>query len=383
MNNDLNKLLIFFKQKKNINIRINIIKNYISFNLEKYEKEKNVNIYKKPLIKSYTNLNTYISKIKNKRKTLLFLNGELIKKYNTNDMKIYYKINKEIIKDLKDFKSDCINNNLNLNYITNHLFCKNKTFIKVPKNLVIKNPINIMNIYINSENKCINNEIYIILDDKAEINIINHNVNKHINLSNNTNTNIYLKKSSTLKYSLINSNKKKSLNENSIYAKQLAESTLHFKEFISGNNFLHSYKNFFLIGKKSKIEKKIGNMLTKNTEAKTACNINHYGKESSSSILVKTITKDKSNYKFKGNINVSANTEKTSSKLTCNGIMISNNSSIEFTPELSINNNNVMCSHAATIGNINENVILYMQTRGLKKKECINIITKVFLDEIL
>ena len=52
-------------------------------------------------------------------------------------------------------------------------------------------------------------------------------------------------------------------------------------------------------------------------------------------------------------------------------------------PQLEIYNNDVKCSHGSTTGEMDEDVLFYMQTRGLGKDECRKIILHGFADEIL
>lgn len=373
---------IIEKKNKN-NIRSNIIKNYIIFYIEKKKKKDNNDNNN-----NNTNSDNYIvnkkftlKNLPKDSKKIILLNNNLIKFDNLNEIKIFTKINKEISKDIKNFFIDCIYPNLNLNYITNNLSSQNKIFIKIPKNVTIENTIHIINMH-KKEIKNKNEKLCLILDDNSKINILNHYINKNKNLYKNININIFLKKNSSLNYTIINSNKKKITYNTSMYLKQLENSHLNLTEMSLEKDNLNSQKNFFLLGKNSNLKKKAGYILNSNTTCDIICKINHYENESKSNILVKT-TNSNSNIRFKGHIEVSIGTEKTQSQLRCNGIMLSKDGSIEFAPELSINNNNVICSHAATVGYIDKNIIKYMQSRGLKENECVNILIKIFFHDIL
>ncbi|HIH2763628.1 MAG TPA: SufD family Fe-S cluster assembly protein [Candidatus Azoamicus sp.] len=267
--------------------------------------------------------------------------------------------------------------NLNLNYFTSELLSENKIFIKIPKNLNFKNSINIININKKELNNK-NQKIYLIIEENSKIDILNYFIVKNKNLSNNININIFLKKNSFLNYKIINSNKKINNTNASIYVKQLKDSNLKFTEMAIGKTNLNSNKFFFLLGKNSDLNKKAGYILNSKIKCNILCKINHYENDSKSKILIKATTNEHSEFKFKGNIEVSINTEKTQSNLTCKGVMLEKKGSIELTPELSINNNNIICSHAATIGYIDKNIITYMKSRGISEKECINTLKKIF-----
>ncbi|HIH2762354.1 MAG TPA: SufD family Fe-S cluster assembly protein [Candidatus Azoamicus sp.] len=137
----------------------------------------------------------------------------------------------------------------------------------------------------------------------------------------------------------------------------------------------------FFIRKHASLEKKGGYSLKNISKCSIICKINHYENESKSKTIIKTTNKN-SELQFKGNIEVGMNVENVEANLKCNGIMLSKKGNIEFIPELSINNNNVICSHEATIGHIDKNIIKYMQSRGIKEKKCITELMKIFFYEI-
>lgn len=375
----INKNYIYKYINKKLNIRSNLIKNFFIFNAEKKSD------IKKPIYNKIINKNTkkyYHTRIPKNSKNITLLNNNIIKNTNLTEIKIFTKINREIINDLRNFFTDCIYSNLNINYVTNSFEKQNKIFIKIPQNTQIEESIQIININKKEIDKQ-NQKLYLILEENSTIDIINYNLNKSSNSSYNTNLNIFLKKNSKLNYKIIRSNKKHTLHNNSIYVKQLESSNLIFTELSTQKDNITSSKFFFLLGKKSQLKKNSGYMLNNKTTCDLLYKINHYENESKSKTILKTTTTDNAKINFKGHIEVGHNVENTQSKLQCNGILLSNNSSIQLKPELSINNNNIICSHAATVGHINENVIKYMQSRGLDKKKCIKMLIKIFFHEIL
>ena len=62
--------------------------------------------------------------------------------------------------------------------------------------------------------------------------------------------------------------------------------------------------------------------------------------------------------------------------------MLSSKATIHSNPQLEIYNNDVKCSHGSTTGEIDEEILFYMQSRGLNKKECKKIIMHGFTNEI-
>ena len=51
-------------------------------------------------------------------------------------------------------------------------------------------------------------------------------------------------------------------------------------------------------------------------------------------------------------------------------------------PELEILEDDVKCKHGASFGEIDNNSIFYMQSRGIKKKDAIILLIHAFINEI-
>ena len=52
-------------------------------------------------------------------------------------------------------------------------------------------------------------------------------------------------------------------------------------------------------------------------------------------------------------------------------------------PELEIYADDVKCSHGSTSGNIDQDAVYYLMTRGLSKKEATKLIIKGFLNDVV
>ena len=60
-------------------------------------------------------------------------------------------------------------------------------------------------------------------------------------------------------------------------------------------------------------------------------------------------------------------------------LLVSENAKAEATPNLEIETDEVHCSHAATVGKIDEEEIFYLQNRGIKLKKAKDMIAEGFL----
>jgi len=61
--------------------------------------------------------------------------------------------------------------------------------------------------------------------------------------------------------------------------------------------------------------------------------------------------------------------------------MVSKNSSVNAKPQLEIFADDVVCSHGCTIGAIDDDILFYLQSRGIKKEEAIKVLIAAFLND--
>ena len=72
---------------------------------------------------------------------------------------------------------------------------------------------------------------------------------------------------------------------------------------------------------------------------------------------------------YQGKIFVKDIAQKTNAYQLSKALLTSENSEFDSKPELEIYADDVKCSHGSTSGNIDENSIHYLMTRGLSRKE--------------
>ena len=64
-------------------------------------------------------------------------------------------------------------------------------------------------------------------------------------------------------------------------------------------------------------------------------------------------------------------------------LILSEKSTIHSNPQLEIYNDDVQCSHGSTTGQIDDEVIHYMRTRGINTKDAKKLILEGFLNDVV
>ena len=101
------------------------------------------------------------------------------------------------------------------------------------------------------------------------------------------------------------------------------------------------------------------------------------GKGSSAEVISRAISNDNSQLFARGHL-VGKNPE-VKGHLECNGLVLSDSSSILAVPELEANSSGLELSHEAAVGKIDEDEIYYLTSRGLSEDEAAALIVRGFL----
>ena len=86
---------------------------------------------------------------------------------------------------------------------------------------------------------------------------------------------------------------------------------------------------------------------------------------------------------FHGRIVVHKDAQKTDAKQTNRNLLLSDNARIDTKPQLEIHADDVKCTHGATIGQIEEEQLFYLRSRGFSEAEARNTLLYAFAAECL
>ena len=84
---------------------------------------------------------------------------------------------------------------------------------------------------------------------------------------------------------------------------------------------------------------------------------------------------------FHGRIVVHKDAQKTDAKQTNRNLLLNDDAQIDTKPQLEIYADDVKCTHGATIGQIEENALFYLRSRGISEKEAKKLLLLAFAEE--
>jgi Fe-S cluster assembly protein SufD len=97
----------------------------------------------------------------------------------------------------------------------------------------------------------------------------------------------------------------------------------------------------------------------------------------------KGVLNDNSRAVFNGKVFVRENAHGTDAQQQNKNLLLSNEARVDTKPQLEIFNDDVKCSHGATVGQLEEEELFYLLTRGLPETLARNLLTYGFAEEII
>ena len=269
-------------------------------------------------------------------------------------------------------------NNLNL-ALSNSLIR-----INVLDGQIVEKPLVIYNIY-NSyeETNFINSRFEITLEKNSSLSMLSVFDEKIKNCFSNLHSKIILNKNSNFKNYIFDNNLNENLKYNfsniDIYENSISENFIYSSESkFSKNeiicNLKEKYSSAFINGVIN---------LDQSKQHEIQTNINHLAENTKSYQLIKSILNDKSKGVYQGKIFVNEIAQKTDGYQLSKALLLDENTEFNGKPELEIYADDVKCSHGSTSGNLDENAIFYLMSRGLDFKQAKKLLIEGFINDVI
>ena len=307
---------------------------------------------------------------------IVFVNGSISKidfSYE-NEEKIILNYNLELDKELNDNALLSLNNAFVSNYIK----------ITVGKGYQFQKPLILYNYLTSDLDSCgLNMRLDINLEEDTSLNVIN--------ISNEN-----------IKNNFLNFRQKINIGKNSVLKNYSLDVNPTFNIKYSSKDIdldKNSHLEYFILSKGSKFAKHDINCSLNNEHGSVALNgiidldkkkhheiktvINHNEENCKSYQLIKSILNENSKGVYQGKIYVNSKAQKTDGYQLSRALLLNENVEFNAKPELEIYADDVKCSHGSTSGNIDENSIFYLMSRGLSHAQSKRLLTNGFLNEVI
>lgn len=147
-----------------------------------------------------------------------------------------------------------------------------------------------------------------------------------------------------------------------------SKSSLSNSFLVFGSHLTRLHECIKTLGQDCNIQSKISYMARNDEQVQIISEINHKMPGSNSKQIINGILKDKSRVTINGKIRISKDSQKVDSSLKNHNLLLSDFAEINTKPELEVNADDVKAAHGATVGQIDEELLFYMSSRGLNEE---------------
>lgn len=124
------------------------------------------------------------------------------------------------------------------------------------------------------------------------------------------------------------------------------------------------------------------NMLSGTQHGDITVHLRHLVANTTSTEVFKNIVNGRGKAVFQGKIDVAQAAQKTDAQMMCQGLILSERGEVLVKPELEIFADDVLCAHGATCGELDENSMFYLMSRGIPRAEAKAMLIRAFLAEV-
>ncbi|MCB2220306.1 MAG: Fe-S cluster assembly protein SufD [Bacteroidetes bacterium] len=266
----------------------------------------------------------------------------------------------------------------------NTAYAQDGVFIYVPDGVEAYKTIQMVNILNKEDNLLVQNRNLVIMGKNSKMTLVHcddsHNFKSSLT---NTVTEVYMDEGANLKhYKLQNLNNETSLINSAFFHQEKDSNLATFAISLNGGmirNDIHVRLN----GQQSHADIMGLYLMDKEQHVDNQVHVDHAVPNCTSNELFKGILDDHATAVFNGHILVRKDAQKTNAYQTNRNILLNDKATINTKPFLEIYADDVKCSHGATVGQIDEDALFYIKSRGISEYNARLLLMYAFAAEVI
>lgn len=258
-------------------------------------------------------------------------------------------------------------------------------FIYVPDDCIFKMPIQLLSLATYQNEFIAHPKHVVIAGERSQFTLLEeYGALTHQAYMMNIVTHIFLKEDAQIDHYKIQNEHMNAIHMAHTFIHQAKSSRMGFTNFSFGSLFARDDMVVKLEGRDAECRTSgFYRLQQDNQYVDHHIDIDHIGKRTSSEMLYKGILDKKSRAVFNGRLHVHKDAQKILAHQANHNLLLSNQAEVYSKPELVINADDVKCKHGATTGQLDQDALFYLRSRGIELDEAMAMLTRGFADEIM
>lgn len=254
--------------------------------------------------------------------------------------------------------------------------------ITVADNTTVDAPIEVLFVSQDAQASHCNTRLHVDIGENSELTLLERYEGQGPVLTNAV-TNIAGKDSSRLVHYRLQAEAQESAHVGSVLVVPGANSVFRSYQLMHGTALRRNDVRTIINHEDAEVNMKgvfVGN---NNTHTDNQLTMEHRVPNSRSNMVYKGMAGDKSTLVFNGSIHIHPGAFQTVADLTNNNLLLNRGATVNTKPELIIYNDDVICSHGTTCGELEDDAIFFLRSRGLTEEQAEKMLSLAFINEVL
>ena len=266
----------------------------------------------------------------------------------------------------------------------NTAFARDGYLLYVPRNMQVQIPIQVINFLKSDNDAFVTQRNFIWIEEGASAKIISceHTLNLNSYLNNSV-TEIFVGRNAEFEYYTLQNQHNKTTSLNSIYIQQERDSKVTTLTSSLHGGFIRNNLKFILNGENAEANLYGMAFIDRKQHVDNFTQVIHASPHCLSNQLYKNVLDDESTGAFSGRIHVVRDAQKTNAFQRNNNLLLTDKATMQTKPQLIIDADDVKCSHGATVGQIDEEALFYLRTRGIAENKARLMMMNAFAHEVV
>lgn len=256
-------------------------------------------------------------------------------------------------------------------------------FIYVPDNVTAEKPIQLISLTDSAEELIINNRNLIVMGKNAELSFVqcDDSIEFKKCFINNV-TKIYLAEDARFSYYKMENKNPESLLFNEVDVQQKGHSQFYSNAMTFNTGYLRNRINVFLTEPFATANLYGLYLVDRNQHVDNQIFVDHQVPDCESHQLYKGIVDDAARADFLGHVVVQPDAQRTVAGQTNRNITLTDDAHVTSRPFLEIYADDVKCNHGTTVGQLDDEAMFYLRTRGICERNARMLLMFAFANEI-